>query len=290
MYFARIAEDGSLTKAAGVLRIAQPALSRQIRLLEEELGVSLFTRTARGMRLTEEGEYLRTAAAGPLRALELALQNVRSFSTGIRGNFAIGMSSSVGDALAMPLVRRMNAQLPDIKLRIIEGATGSLVDWLNRGLIDFALLEEASNDDRLTDVELFSERLMLVGGAAAGLDPDRPIAFEKITALPLIVPSHHLGIRATINAAAAKLRTTLAIHLEADSSRLIKALVAGGSGYALLPRLFVEQEWRNGELTLCPIISPNLDFRIFLSSRQRSGSVNNRVEEAVAEAIRGLMT
>jgi LysR family transcriptional regulator, nitrogen assimilation regulatory protein len=61
-YFVRIAEDGSLTKAAGVLRIAQPALSRQIRLLEEELGVSLFSRTARGMQLTEEGEYLRASA------------------------------------------------------------------------------------------------------------------------------------------------------------------------------------------------------------------------------------
>lgn len=63
-YFVRIAEDGSLTKAAGILRFAQPALSRQMRLLEEELGVTLFNRTARGMRLTEESEYLRAAAAG----------------------------------------------------------------------------------------------------------------------------------------------------------------------------------------------------------------------------------
>ena len=116
------------------------------------------------MQLTEEGEYLRAAIASPLRAMELALQNVRSFSPRIEGNFAIGMPSSIGEILARPLVLRMNADFPNIKLRIVEGLTGSLVDWLHRGMLDFALLEEASRDDRLTDRELFSAKLMLVGG------------------------------------------------------------------------------------------------------------------------------
>src|ERR1700761_5036470 len=112
-YFVRIAEDGSLTKAAGVLRIAQPALSRQVRLLEEELGVALFSRTARGMRLTEEGEFLRASVAGPLRAMELALQSVRSFSSRIEGNFGIGMPSAIAAVLAKPLVLRMDAGFPN---------------------------------------------------------------------------------------------------------------------------------------------------------------------------------
>jgi LysR family nitrogen assimilation transcriptional regulator len=180
MYFTRIAEDGSLTKAAGVLRIAQPALSRQIRLLEEELGVSLFTRTARGMRLTEEGEYLRTAAAGPLRGAGTRLAECAGLLDRHQGDVAIGMPSGVGDRLALPLVQLMNAQFPDIRLRIVEGPTGSLIDWLNRGMIDFALLEGASKDDRLTDVELFSGSLMLVGGPDDALDPDQPIAFRTL--------------------------------------------------------------------------------------------------------------
>ena len=160
-YFVRIAEDGSLTRAAEFLRIAQPALSRQIRLLEEELGVTLFSRTARGMQLTEEGEYLRASVSGPLRAMELALQNVRSFSARIEGNFAVGMPSSIGDLLAKPLALRMGAEFPNIRLRITEGLTGSLIDWLNRGMIDFALLEEASRDDRLSNREL--EVFQLIG-------------------------------------------------------------------------------------------------------------------------------
>src|SRR5579862_4581130 len=172
-YFVRVAEDGSLTKAAGVLRVAQPALTRQIRLLERELGVALFNRTARGMQLTEEGEYLRGCVAGPLRTMELALQNVRSLSPRIEGNFSIGMPSSLVEILAAPLLLRMNADFPNIKLRIMEGITGSLIDWLHRGMLDFALLEEESRDERLTDRQLCTERLAIVGGAESALDPKR---------------------------------------------------------------------------------------------------------------------
>lgn len=284
-YFARIAEDGSLTKAAGVLRIAQPALSRQMRLLEQELGVTLFSRTARGMRLTEAGEYLHASAAGPLRALDLALQNVRSFSTGIQGNFTIGMPSSVGDIAARTLALRMSARFPDIRLRIVEGPTGSLIDWLNRGMIDFALLEEASRDDRLADVELITDTLMLVGPAGSGLSPDRPMPFVEAAQHPLIIPSHHLGIRGAINDAAAKSRTTLKVHLEVDSCRLIKELVEAGNGYTLLPALFVRQEYLDSRLAFCPVDAPALAFRILMSSRHKDQGYNDRLEGAVMETV-----
>ena len=287
-YFARIAEDGSLTKAAGVLRVAQPALSRQIRLLEEELGVSLFSRTARGMQLTEEGEYLRAAIASPLRAMELALQNVRSFSSRIEGNFAIGMPSSIGEILARPLVLRMNADFPNIKLRIVEGLTGSLVDWLHRGMLDFALLEEASRDDRLTDRELFSARLMLVGGPASALDPKQTITFEKATRLPLTLPTHHLGIRGVFNDTVAKSRAAANITLEADSCKLTKELIESGLGYAILPFAYFRREYEQGRLRYCPIVKPTLTLPTVLSYRTNDRSTLNRVEGLVLETIAGM--
>src|ERR1700755_2078785 len=107
--------------------------------------------------------------------MELALQNVRSLSPRIEGSFAVGMPSSLGSILAAPLVLRMNAEFPNIKLRIMEGITGSLIDWLHRGMLDFALLEEESRDDRLTDRQLFSERLVVVGGARSLVNPKRPM-------------------------------------------------------------------------------------------------------------------
>jgi DNA-binding transcriptional LysR family regulator len=288
-YFVRIAEDGSLTKAAGVLRIAQPALSRQIRLLEEELGVALFSRTARGMQLTEEGEYLRAAVAGPLRAMELALQNVRSFSSRIEGNFTIGMPSSIGEILARPLVLRMNADFPNIKLRMVEGLTGSLADWLGRGILDFALLEEASQDDRLTDRELFSQRLMLVGGPDTALAPDQAITFEKAVRLPLILPTHHLGIRGVLTDSLAKLRIPADIRFEADSPRLMKELAESSLGYAILPLMYFRSEFAAGRLRYCPIIKPTLTLPTFLSYRTNNRSTMNRVEGMVMETITGMM-
>ena len=289
-YFVRIAEDGSLTRAAEFLRIAQPALSRQIRLLEEELGVTLFSRTARGMQLTEEGEYLRASVSGPLRAMELALQNVRSFSARIEGNFAVGMPSSIGDLLAKPLALRMGAEFPNIKLRITEGLTGSLIDWLNRGMIDFALLEEASRDDRLSNRELFSERLMLVGAAKSGLDPDRALTFQKVAQLPLVVPTHHLGIRGVLNDAVAKLRIAADIRFEADSCKLIKELVEAGMGYAMLPLSYFLTEYQQGKLRYCPIVDPDMAFTTFLSYRKNHRTTMNSVEAMVIEAIVRVMT
>src|SRR5882757_2999954 len=260
-YFVRVAQDGSLTKASGVLRIAQPALSRQIRLLEEELGLSLFERTARGMQLTEEGDYLLTSVAGPLRDLELAVQNARKFSPRIEGNVTLGMPASIAEILAHSLALRMDAHFPNIKVRIVEGPMGALIDWLGRGVIDFGFLEDASHSERLADRELHSDSLVLVGGPGSNLVPETLVPFKKAALLPLIVPSHHLGIRGVLNDAAARSSTTLNIRFEADSSRLIKDLVADGIGYAILPLHYFRKEFTDGKLRYSPLTKPTLTLQ-----------------------------
>ena len=108
-YFICIAELGSLGRAADILRIAQPALTRQVQLLEQELGIMLFTRTRRGMHLTEAGSQLLAEVTGPLRDLEGALQNIRSLNAGLSGNVTVGMTPTVTYFLAQPLLERMVA-------------------------------------------------------------------------------------------------------------------------------------------------------------------------------------
>jgi LysR family transcriptional regulator, nitrogen assimilation regulatory protein len=227
-YFMRISEHGSLTKASNVLRIAQPALSRQMRLLEEELGVPLFNRTSRGMRLTEEGEALRASVAGPLRELELALQNIKSFPFAAEANIAIGLPVSLADILATPLARRIDQEFPNIKLCIVEGMTGSLIDWLSRGVVDFVLLEEEAHHDQLQEQKLVTLPVILTGPADSHLPPGQAVAFSDAVKLPLVLPSHHLGLRAVINDAAMWAQAKLNIRMEADSSRLTKDLLTGG--------------------------------------------------------------
>jgi LysR family nitrogen assimilation transcriptional regulator len=286
-YFVRVAQDGSLTKASGVLRIAQPALSRQIRMLEEELGLSLFERTARGMQLTEEGDYLLTSVAGPLRDLELAVQNARKFSPKIEGNVTLGMPASIAEVLAHSLALRMDEHFPNIKVRIVEGPMGALIDWLGRGVIDFGFLEDASHSERLADRELHSDSLVLVGGPGSNLVPETLVPFKKAALLPLIVPSHHLGIRGVLNDAAARSSTTLNIRFEADSSRLTKDLVADGIGYAILPLHYFKNEFAAGKLRYSTITKPTLTLKTVICVRsnvQDIPGVVSKVRDFILEA------
>lgn len=276
-YFMRIAEDGSLTKAAAVLRIAQPALSRQMRLLEEELGVPLFNRTARGMRLTGEGAALRASVAGPLRELELALQNIRSFPFAAEANIAIGLPTGLADILAHPLVRRIGQEFPNIKLRIVEGLTGSLIDWLSRGVVDFVLLEQEAHHDQLQQHKLAALPLVLAGAPASPLPPNHPVTFTEAAKLPLVLPSHHLGLRAVINDAAMWGQVKLNIRLEADSARLTKTLLRDGMGYTIIPACYCKPETDGGGLQIWPLTAPALTLDIIIASRKNSQITGPRV-------------
>lgn len=280
-YFMRVAEGGSLTKAAGILRIAQSALSRQMRLLEEELGVPLFDRTARGMRLTAQGENLRGSVAGPLRELELALQNVRSMSSNIEATLAIGMPPGLADILAQPLALALREALPTIRFSLVEGPTGSLVDWLNRGMIDFALLEETARNHQLREKRLLTLPLVLAGRCGDGFPAGYCPALSEVLVLPLILPSHHLGIRAAVADAAIRCQANISAALEADSPRLIKALVQAGMGYGILPAAYCDREVRDGKIRIWGVSEPNLSIDIFLCSRKGSENAGRRFEAAL---------
>jgi DNA-binding transcriptional LysR family regulator len=285
-YFMRVAEHGSLTKASNVLRIAQPALSRQMRLLEEELGVALFSRTARGMRLTEEGEALRGSVAGPLRELELALQNTRSFPVAAEANIAIGLPPSLADILATPLALRLDQAFPSIRLCIVDGLTGSLIDWLSRGVVDFVLLDQEAHHDQLHQQKLAVLPLVLAGPLASPLPAGAAVAFSEAARLPLVLPSHHLGLRAVINDAAMLAQVKLNIRMEADFSRLVKDLLECGLGYSILPASYCRQEFCAGRLQIWPLIAPALNLDIVIASRknsQLSGARVRALEELIAQ-------
>src|SRR5262245_48674920 len=134
--FVSLAELGSLTRVSNKLRIAQPALSRQIRLLEEEIGVNLFVRHSRGMELTESGAELLKRAAGPLRQLELSVSEVRDLGSQVSGLVSLGLLPSVSGILAGHVAQVAAETLPHVLLRIAEGNARHLHEWLERGEID----------------------------------------------------------------------------------------------------------------------------------------------------------
>ncbi|WP_334186217.1 LysR family transcriptional regulator [Novosphingobium sp.] len=275
-YFLRIAQDGSLTRSANVLRIAQPALSRQMRLLEEELGLKLFTRFARGMALTDEGTMLRDAIAGPMRELELAIERIRTASRQSQSNIAIGIPVGLTALLSTPLALHLAAT--SSASRVIEGPHGSLVDWLARGMIDLALLEEPTIDPRLNERPVLNLNLALVGRADDPLMArSDEIAFAELARLPMILSSHHMGLRPTVNAAADRTGIELNVRFHADSARLVCDLVLNQLGYGILPPWQLDRSGPDARsLAFRTIRDPALPVTVLIASR-RMRSANSTV-------------
>jgi DNA-binding transcriptional LysR family regulator len=255
-YFLRIAELGSLSRASEALRIAQPSLSRQMRLLEEELGVALFARHRRGMQLTEAGRRLRARIAGPLLQIDHALNEIRSLPADSGGSIALGMPPTSIGALAAPLARRVAADPAGVVLRIVEAGSGELVAGLQRGELDLALIHGSAASADLDVKDLLVERLMLVGPPGCALGAEEPVEFEMLGELPLVLPSRPHGIRLAIDDGAAKRRIRLDTVVQADSLQLLKELVETGVGYAVLPTPAFARELAAGRLKAAPIQNP----------------------------------
>lgn len=287
-YFVRVAEDGSLARASGVLRIAQPALSRQMRLLEEDLGVQLFVRLPRGMQLTEQGEQLQALVAGPLGDLEQALDIVRGGTSSVPGSLIVGMPPGLAEIMADAIVEAVSARFTDMALRVVEGPTGSLIDWLNRGLVDVALLEEAPQDHRLEHHSIACLPLWLIGAPGGKSDISGPMPLAQAMRLPLILPSHHMGIRGAVNDAIERLGLPLQPRLQADVPRLIRSLAVAGKGYGVLPRAYCQKEMASGELGGCPLSAPDLAISVCLAVRRhgrvRPGKADDAVQVILAAA------
>lgn len=263
--FREIAEAGSLSRAADRLRIAQPALSRQMRLLEAEAGMALFTRHGRGMSLTEAGRELLARVLGPMRQLEHAVAEVRALAGTVAGQVALGMMPTVAAVLAGPLSRRVAQRHPQVSLRVVEGYTGHLIDWLQRGATDATLLYGPATDFHLPVEPLFVEGLVLAGPPGSGLRWEEPVTLAAAARRPMVLPSRPHGLRTIVEAAASRAHVTLDLRHEADSFLVLKDLVECGLGFAILPRSAIRREEAEGRLLVAPIHRPAVRRQVVLA-------------------------
>ena len=290
-YFLRVAEEGSITRAATVLGIAQPALSRQIQLLEQDLGVTLFHRTRRGVQLTEEGERLRSSTAAPLRQLELAVQYAGSPLARLERGMLLGMPESVVAVLAAPLIATLSTVFPQLTVSVAVGSTDHLVEAMLKGAVDVALINPVP-DDRVFYKDLLTEDLVVVGGPESGLTPTRPITFKELVDLPLVIPRSPTGIGNVLENAALRAKVKISYRTTTDSLQVAKSLVEAGLAYVVLPLSACGNELEHGRLRYAPATDPALTQQLGMAAtaqldlpREFVARVGNIVREETARLV-----
>ena len=254
--FSCVAELGSLSKASDTLRVAQPALSRQIKLLEHELRAELFTRNGRGMVLTDAGRLLLARTAGIVRQIDQVRDEIQSAGGPPSGRVVLGLVPTVSCVISARLARRTVDAYPGISLCIVESYSGHLMEWLHRGEMDLALIYGPSSDLHLTVQSLGRDPIVAVGPRGSGLAQKKQVDIGWLLRQRLVLPSHSHGLRALIEHAAAKKKLKLDVKLEADSFRVLTSLVEEGLGYTLLPPSSVRNEVAAGRLETAAIAKP----------------------------------
>lgn len=288
--FIWIAELGSLSKASDRLRIAQPALSRQMKLLQEDIGVTLFERHRGGMRLTATGEELRRRVPGVIRQLEQLYADVRSFAGATRGQVVFGIVPTVSYILAGRLAARVAADLPDVSLRIVESYSGHLVDWLQRGEIDVAIVYGPESNLHMRAEDLLSENLSIVGPPRSTLDPRRPVSLAEFARMPLVLPSRPHGLRMVLESHAHLAKVRLGVRYEADSFRVLVDLVEQGLGYTALPLSALSREVEQGRLKHAPLVEPDITRELILgipdtTTSQATRAVIDLARDEIAQLV-----
>ncbi|CAN5423028.1 LysR substrate-binding domain-containing protein [soil metagenome] len=268
--FSMVATAGTLSKAAISLSVTQPVVTRQIRILEDELGVELFYRNGRGMILTEGGKLLLQHAEEIIRSLAQAKSEVSAMRAMPTGKFAIGVPPSVGTVLTVPLVQKIKSEFPQISLRIIEGFSGHVLEWLANGRIDVAVLYGASKHPSLLTEPLLEDELFLLGPAndPHGLGRES-VPIERLERLPMILPSRPHGLRVLLDSIFEKMEITPKIEMELEAMPSALLLAEEGVGYTILPYAAIYklvQEGRIGCWHLAPSITRTL---LLATSTQR---------------------
>jgi LysR family nitrogen assimilation transcriptional regulator len=293
-YFVRVAELGSFTRAAIALDVAQPALSRQVRLLEVELRQSLLTRNGRGAAPTEAGKLLLEHGRGILHQVQRAREELGRVRGALAGRVALGLPPSVAKAMAVPLIREFRRRMPDATLSISEGLSVGMEESLITGRLDIALLYNASPSPEIELTPLLEEPLFLVQRRNVKAAPSarpRPVPLREIAKLPLVIPSRPNAIRMLVENEMALMGCRPQVALEIDGVAAILDLVEDGAGSAILSRNAVATSAHPQAFAIRPVGAPALRSKLALAmSSQRPATLTQKaMSELIARSAQTLL-
>jgi DNA-binding transcriptional LysR family regulator len=283
-----VADTGSVTAAARLMRMVQPAVTRQVRTLETEVGVPLFNRTRQGMVLTAEGQLLVEHARRALAELERARLEISPARGEVTGVVSIGLLESVTAVLAEPLAAAVARAYPAVELRILTAYSGHLQQWLDVGDVDMSLLYNLAPTPTLSVYPLLREKLWVAAPPEAGLSPEKPVSWERLTGWPLVLPIPGHGLRTLIDQARSLLPVQSRVAVQVNSMELQKRLVLAGHGWTVLPAAGVASDVASGELSGAPLTDPEVTRSVVLGLQP--GRRTPAAVDSVAGELRRLVT
>jgi LysR family transcriptional regulator, nitrogen assimilation regulatory protein len=292
-YFRHVAELGSFTRAASFLSVVQPALSRQVRQLEVELGQNLFERNGRGVVLTDAGARLLEHTRGILTQVGRARQELEDQRNGDSGHFALGLPPSLGSSVTVPLVKAFALSLPNARLATVEGLSAYILEWLNVGRVDCALVYNATASTTVDLLPLLDDQLYLVAPLASSptdgtAAPRESITLSTLADYPLIIPSRPHALRMSVENALAGVDRKIRVAYEIECIPAVIDLVRQGHGFGVLPMNALKSTPWAKEVRVLTIGNPPLttSLSIATSAQRPRSPLMRKAIDVIREIVR----
>jgi len=287
-YFVRVAEMGSFSRAAQALDIAQPALSRQVRLLEGDLRATLLRRHGRGVVLTETGRRLFDHGVAILERVAQAEEDMGADHDEPLGRIVVGLPPTIGRQLTLPLIDGFRSRLPKARLTIVEGFSTHIVEWIGAGRVDLGVVYNPEAQPAIEIVPVFDETLHLVQAASVG--SRAPLPLRELSGFALVVPERLHAMRRLLETRAALAGVRLDIAWEVSSVPAIIDMVCAGHGCAVLTASAAAASGRGAELAVRPIVEPSVTSVVCLatSASRLATPLGRHTAKLLAELLRAL--
>lgn len=231
--FLTIVEEGSINRAAQTLHIAQPPLSRQIKALEEELGVKLFIRGTKEIQLTEEGHLLMSRSKEIMELVGNTCQEISNFSINNVGVLNIGFVSSIGTSVIPEVISNFRLTYPKVQFRLWEGGSLRIIELVDKGIVDVGFIRPPFQDDKYHMLSKTSESLCAIFNKHYfDLPGFETVCISTIKDLPILSIPRYSSI---IENAFSKLNITPNIICQSDTIFPSVALAKVGLGLAIVP-------------------------------------------------------
>jgi LysR family nitrogen assimilation transcriptional regulator len=287
--FLAVVRTGSLSRAAVVLGVAQPFLTKQMQTLEEHLGEALLYRNGRGVVPTEAGRLLEQYAETIVSATTEAESAIRALSAAPTGEVVIGIPPMIGATLTVPVVEAFRAEYPSISLRVVEAYSGYILEWLTSGRLDVGIIYNIARTTFQTAEPLVEEGLYLVAAPGVPIEPaGDEVGPADLASVPLVIPNRPNGLRTLVDSYLTKHGKKATIAVEVDGLSALIRLVEHGIGATVMSSGLALRYRAEGRLRAWKIGAPPLTGEIYLatSTQRPSTAVTRKLVKIVQGKVK----